>query len=92
MSRSFKHYPFCKDVNSSKWGKRVCNKRVRKNKEDMPKKGNIHKKMNPKWDFIYDYAFSETWEEYIEWCKSGRYGKEPEEPIYYEWYKWYKQK
>jgi hypothetical protein len=48
MSRSYKHFPFYKDVNSSKWGKRVCNKRIRKSLKEMPKKGNIHKKMNQK--------------------------------------------
>ena len=88
MSRSYKHFPFYKDVNSSKWGKRVCNKRIRKSLKEMPKKGNIHKKMNQKWDFIYDYSSREFWEEYVEWCKHPFYG----EPDYYEWYKWYKRK
>lgn len=30
MSHSYKKYPFCKDRQSSKWGKRYCNKIVRK--------------------------------------------------------------
>ena len=30
MSRSYKKYPSVKDRDSSKWGKRYCNKKVRK--------------------------------------------------------------
>jgi len=92
MSRSYKHYPFCKDVHSSKWGKRICNKRIRKNKAEMPKKSNIHKKLNEKWDYIYDYCNSDTWEEYKKWVEIPRFWKETEIANYWDWYKWYKRK
>ena len=92
MSRSYKHYPFCKDVRSSKWGKRVCNKRIRKHKAEMPRKSNIHKKMNEKWDFIYDYCSSDTWEEYKKWVEIPRFWKENEKANYWDWYRWYKRK
>ena len=70
MSRSYKHYPFVKDRDSSKWGKRYCNKRVRKAK-NIPN-GKAYKKLTEPWDYIYDYSFSETWEEYLQWFKQPR--------------------
>lgn len=87
MGKSYKKYPFCKDRDSSKWGKRYCNKVVRKSK-DIPS-GKAYKKLVEPWDFIYDYSFSETWKEYQHWHKQWNY---PGEPDYYEWYKTYKRK
>lgn len=83
MSRSMKHYPFCKDRKSSKRGKQYCNRRIRRTmkKEDIPN-GKIYKKFNESWDFISDYCFSETWNEY---SKRGN----NKEAIYYDWYRFY---
>ena len=88
MSRSYKHYPFCKDRQSSKWGKRYCNKRVR-NAKDIPN-GKAYRKLTEPWDFIYDYACSETWKEYQQWYKNCNWVEG--EPSYWEWYKCYKRK
>lgn len=84
MSRSYKKYPFCKDRQSSKWGKRYCNKIVRRTK-DVPN-GKAYKKLVEPWDFIYDCSSSQTWKEYKEWHKKWGY---KEEPNYYDWYKYY---
>ena len=56
MSRSWKHFPFVKDRQSSKWGKRYCNKKVRKAK-DVPN-GKAYRKLVEPWDYIYDYSCS----------------------------------
>ena len=91
MSRSYKKFPWVKDRDSSKWGKKYCNKQVRKVK-DIPN-GCAYKKIAERWDYIYDYGFYETWEEYQQYCKNPRwYGQEPEEPVYFDWYKMYKMK
>lgn len=91
MSRSYKDYPFCKDVKSSKWGKKVCNKRIRKIK-DIPN-GNNYRRMNKKWDYIYDYCDSMTWKEYKQWCEHPRWWKDSAETAeYFKWYKTYKMK
>ena len=90
LSRSYKHFPFCKDVKSSKWGKRLCNKRIRKLK-DIPS-GKAYCRMNEKWDYIYDYCHSETWKSYKQWCERPRWWREPEKADYFEWYKTYKMK
>lgn len=87
MSRSYKKYPFCKDRDSSKWGKRYCNKVVRKTK-DIPN-GKAYRKLVEPWDFIYDYSFSSTWKEY---CHSHKVWNYPDDPDYWEWYKMYKMK
>ena len=57
MSRSYKKYPFVKDRQSCKWGKRYCNKRVRKTK-DIPN-GKAYRKITEPWDYIYDYSCTE---------------------------------
>ena len=62
MSRSYKHFPFAKDRQSCKWGKRYCNKKVRKTK-DIPN-GKAYKKILEPWDFIYDYSCTE-FEEWV---------------------------
>lgn len=90
MSRSYKHFPYCKDRNSSKWGKRQCNKRARKI-QNLPN-GNAYRKLTERWDYIYDYCSSMTWKEYKEWCEHPRWWKDFEEANYYEWYKTYKRK
>ena len=90
MSRSYKHFPFCKDRESCKWGKRYCNKKVRKTKS-IPN-GKAYKKLVEPWDFIYDYSCSETWKEYQEWCKRPRWWREPIEANYWDWWKCYKMK
>lgn len=87
MSRSYKKHPFCKDRDSGKWGKRHCNKVVRKSNE-VPN-GKAYRKLVEPWDYIYDYSFSQTWKEYKKWHKQWNY---PDEPDYYEWYKTYKRK
>lgn len=87
MSRSYKKYPFCKDRQSCKWGKRYCNKKVRRTK-DLPS-GKAYKKIVEPWDFIYDYSSSLSWKEYVEWHYQWHY---PDEPNYYEWYRYYKGK
>lgn len=87
MSRSYKKFPFVKDRGSSKWGKRHCNKVVRKS-EEVPN-GKAYKKLVEPWDYIYDYSFSQTWKEYQEWHKKWNCSDEPD---YYEWYKTYKRK
>ncbi len=43
MSRSYKHFGFCKGKESSKWGKRQANKKVRRT-EDIPN-GKAYKKI-----------------------------------------------
>jgi len=90
MSRSFKKFPFVKDRDSSKWGKRKCNKKVRKTK-DIPN-GKAYKKIAERWDYIADYHFYSTWEDYQEDCLHPRWYGKPEEPIYWDWYKIYKMK
>lgn len=82
MSRSYKKYPFKKDIRSSKWGKKLCNRVVRKSK-DIPK-GKGYKKLTEKWDYIYDYTSSETWKSYQKWCKATNV-----EAVYYKWYRFY---
>jgi hypothetical protein len=90
MSRSFKRYPFCKDNEKCKKGKRHCNKVVRRTK-DIPN-GRAYKKLAESWDFIYDYSCSETWEEYKKRVERPRFWREVQEANYYDWYKYYKQK
>lgn len=88
MSRSYKKYPFCKDRESCKWGKKYCNKQVRKTK-DLPN-GNFYRKVANHWDYIYDYWDSNTFEEYKDWIK--RWGYEEDGNEHFEWYKIYKMK
>lgn len=90
MSRSFKHYPFCKDRESCKWGKRYANKKVRRTKE-IPN-GKSYKKLVNSWDFIYDYSNSETWEEYKAWCEKPEWWRSLRKANYFDWYKIYKMK
>lgn len=90
MSRSYKKFPWVKDRDSSKWGKRYCNKVIRKTK-DIPN-GGAFKKVSERWDYIYDYGFYETWEDYKHYCENPRWWQEPEEANYFEWYKMYKMK
>ena len=92
MSRSYKKFPFCKDAESSKWGKQLCNRHIRRHKNELPNKGNLHKRLNERWDFIYDYSSRMTWEEYAKWCKQGPFGREPIKADYNDWCKWYKRK
>ena len=79
MSKSIKKFPFYKDTKSSKWGKKYCNKQVRRAK-DVPD-GRSFKKFASRWDYIYDYCSSESWNEYQKRYK--------EDAIYYEWYRTY---
>ena len=88
MSRSYKKFPWVKDRDSSKWGKKYCNKQVRKAK-DIPN-GCAYKKIAERWDYIYDYWDSNTFEEYKEWMKRWGYKEDGNE--YFEWYKIYKMK
>lgn len=90
MSRSYRHFPCVKDKESCKWGKRQCNKKIRKMK-DIPN-GNGYKRMVCKWDYLWDYKSYETWEDYQEFCRRPRWWREPEEPVYWDWYKSYKMK
>ena len=80
MSRSYKKYPSVKDRDSSKWGKRYCNKKVRKTL-DIPN-GKVYKRIFESWDYITDYRFHLTWKDYQKISNA----------TYYEWYKIYKQK
>jgi hypothetical protein len=52
----------------------------------------LHKRLNERWDFIYDYSSRMTWEQYAKWCKQGPFGGEPIEADYNDWCKWYKRK
>lgn len=91
MSRSYKKFPWVKDRDSSKWGKKYCNKQVRKTK-DIPN-GGAYKKIAERWDYIYDHGCYETWEDYKQYCENPCwYWQEPEEANYFEWYKIYKMK
>lgn len=91
MSHSYKHYPFCKDRESAKWGKRYCNKRVRKTK-DIPN-GKAYRKLTEPWDFIYDYSCSETWKEYQQWFNQPHcWWRKNHKADYWDWYKCYKMK
>ena len=90
MSRSYKHFGFCKDRKSSRWGKRQANKKVRKTR-DIPN-GKAYKKLVEPWDYICDYCFHETWESYKQWCEQPRWWQEYKEPSYWEYYKTYKMK
>lgn len=85
MSRSYKKYPFVKDRNSAKWGKRYCNKRVRKTK-DIPN-GRAYKKLTEPWDFIYDYCHSETKAEVIQKWESAQKDKANGVSNYINWYR-----
>ena len=87
MSRSYKHFPYCKDVNSSKWGKRYYNKQIRKMKK-VPSR-NAYRRMTNKYDYIYDYCSSEIWEEYKHFVEHPRWWMEPEEAKYFDYYKYY---
>lgn len=90
MSRSFKHFPFVKDTDSCKWGKRYCNKKIRKTK-DIPN-GKAYRKFIEPWDYIYDFWCSETWEEYKERCEHPKWWGKPEEANHWDWWKYYKMK
>ena len=90
MSRSFKHFPFVKDRDSCKWGKRYCNKKIRKTK-DIPN-GKAYRKFIEPWDYIYDFWSSETWEEYKERCEHPKWWGKPEEANHWDWWKYYKMK
>lgn len=90
MSRSYKKFAWVKDRKSSKWGKRYCNKQIRKI-EDIPN-GKAYKKLIERWDYIYDYGSHTTWKDYQNYCKNPYWWQDPEEPIYFEWYKIYKMK
>lgn len=91
MSRSYKHYPCVKDRDSCKWGKRQCNKKIRK-MNDVPN-GSSYKRMVCKWDYLWDYKSYETWEDYQQWFNQPHcWWRKDREPNYWEWYKWYKMK
>lgn len=93
MSRSVKKFPFCKDVKSSKWGKKQCNKKIRKI-SNLPN-GCAYKHIIEKWDYIYDYCGSMTWKEYKKWVECPRFWRTSnivEQANYYDWYRIYKQK
>ena len=88
MSRSYKKFPFCKDRDSGKWGKKYCNKRLRK-MTDVPN-GSQYQKFTNRWDYIYDYWDSNTWEEWKTW--RAKWGDDVDTLDYYEWYRIYKGK
>lgn len=103
MSRSYKKYPFVKDRDSAKWGKRYCNKKVRRTK-DVPN-GKAYRKLTEPWDFIYDFSHSEFKEEVIQKWESAQkdkingvrnyvnwYQDETLEEALLDWYKSYKRK
>ena len=104
MSRSYKKTPFVKDKQSSKWGKRYCNKRVRKAK-DVPN-GKAYRKLTEPWDFIYDYSHIEwEWEVRRGWEATQKakaqgvgidawhwYNEDTLEEQLVQWRKWYKNK
>ena len=90
MSRSYKKFPFVQDRDSSKWGKRYCNKRVRKTM-DIPN-GKFYRKLTEPWDYIYDHCSSETWKEYKQGTEMSRWWREPKEANYFDWYRCYKMK
>lgn len=87
MSRSYKHYPFVKDRDSCKWGKRYCNKIVRKTK-DIPN-GKAYRKLVEPWDYIYDYSCSETWNEYKDRYSRNNRLWEGDKQEYYYWRRTY---
>lgn len=84
MSRSYKHYPFAKDRDSCKWGKRHCNKKVR-NTKDIPN-GCAYKKLVEPWDYIYDYCHTEFKKDVIKGWESTRKSKAQGVDGWYNWY------
>lgn len=66
MSRSYKKHPITKDGGrSSKIGKKLANKKVRKNVDKLPSKGKAYKKIYNSWD-INDYISYWTEKDAIE--------------------------
>jgi hypothetical protein len=75
MARSFKKTPGWCDRNP--WAKREANKRVRRYKGDLPKKGNVHRKLFQQWTICdwKDLYFTERQLRDLErgWWYAGRY-------------------
>ena len=97
MSRSYKKHPACNDssAGTTRWKKRVANKRVR-NSKDVPN-GKAYKKVYESWD-IRDFVFLESWEEtktrYMSRVERGLIDPEKFtlEDCYRQWYKDYRAK
>lgn len=100
MSRSWKKYPFVKDRQNCKWGKRYCNKIVRKTK-DVPN-GKAYRRLVEPWDYIYDYSCVEFKEDVIKGWEANQKAKaqgvnlwtfwhdeETLEEELIQWKKWY---
>ena len=100
MSRSVKKFPFVKDRQSCKWGKRYCNKIVRKTK-DVPN-GKAYRRLIEPWDYIYDYSCVEFKEDVIKRWEANQKAKaqgvnlwtlwhdeETLEEELIQWEKWY---
>lgn len=84
MSRSYKKFPFVKDRESCKWGKRYCNKKVRKTK-DVPN-GKAYRKVVSSWDYIYDYCHYEPKENVVRGWESAQKAKAQGVDAWFYWY------
>ena len=52
--------------------------------------GSQYQKFTNRWDYIYDYWDSNTWEEWKTW--HAKWGDDVDTLDYYEWYRIYKGK
>lgn len=78
MSRSKRKVPIVKDHNSGKYGKKMANKKVRREKDTLFK-GKEYRKVYPSWD-IHDYISYYPKEEAIQdWYSEESY------PSYWQW-------
>lgn len=80
MSRSYKHCPSYKDKETSRWGKKQANRKVRRTK-NVPQGGG-YKKLTNRWD-IREFRYHVSW---------NQYANERENPSYRKWYTRYKMK
>ena len=51
--------------------------------------GNAYRRMTNKYDYIYDYCSSETWEEYKYFAENPSWWMNPKEAKYFDYYKCY---
>ena len=98
MSRSYKKHPYCTDGSpkTTKERKQLANKRVRRCKKDMDKKGKKYKQLYESYD-IHDYINRWTWEKAKEEYENDIYSYWKEryptlKEFYRFWSKYYKRK